>query len=245
MILDNLINISDNYSQQCQQLVKLAKIKKLLNGKYRVLSQTGKNLGTYSSKENAKKRLKQVEYFKYLDTLEAKDKKEEIDLSNLEEISLSSLMRELNKKATKDQVKKFLKIYKLHFDECIKNKIKNPSQTALNHSLIKFGTLYNIRLNKKLVKNASITELGSPVTVGNYLANIVKFILTKISPAKRQSSINKVKQKIYNLNENELATKKMPASSSLGQSITFVKTVLFNQNPKYIRDVLNNIVKFL
>jgi hypothetical protein len=245
MSLTSLIKISDNYLQQCQQLVKLAKVKKLPSGKYRVLSQTGRNLGTYSSKKAAEKRLKQVEYFKYLDTLQVKDDKQEIDLSKLEEISLSSLMRELNKKATKEQVKKFLEIYKLHFDECIKNKIKDPAQTALQHSLIKFETLYKLKFNKKLVKNASITELGSPVTVGNYLANIVKFILTKISPAKRQNSINKVKQKIYNLNENELATKKMPASSSLGQSITFVKTVLFNQNPKYIREVLNSTVKFL
>lgn len=34
---------------------------------YRVVSHTGKNLGTYRSRTAAVKRLRQVEYFKYLD----------------------------------------------------------------------------------------------------------------------------------------------------------------------------------
>ncbi len=240
---NNIIAIADIYLNDCQQLTKQAKIKKMPSGKYRVLSQTGRNLGTYSSKSAAEKRLKQVEYFKHKkDDL---DSREEIDLSNWDELSLSSLMRELNKKATKKQILKFLKIYKSHFDECIKNKIKDPAQVALKHSLIQLKNFYKLKINKKLIKNAALTELGSPETVGNYLANIIKFILSRISPNKRQSSINKVRQKIYNLNERELASKKMPASSSLGQSITFVKTVLFNNNPAYIREVLNSTVKFL
>lgn len=32
---------------------------------FKVLSKKGKNLGTYSSKKSAEKRLKQVEYFKH------------------------------------------------------------------------------------------------------------------------------------------------------------------------------------
>lgn len=34
--------------------------------KYQVTSESGKNLGEYDSLEEAKKRLKQVEYFKHL-----------------------------------------------------------------------------------------------------------------------------------------------------------------------------------
>ena len=36
--------------------------------KYVVKSHSGKNLGSYSSKDAAKKRLKQVEYFKWRDS---------------------------------------------------------------------------------------------------------------------------------------------------------------------------------
>lgn len=37
------------------------------NGKYRVLSEEGKNLGESDSRAGAEKRLQEVEYFKYLD----------------------------------------------------------------------------------------------------------------------------------------------------------------------------------
>jgi len=47
-------------------MIKTAYIKKLPNGEYRVMSHTGKNLGTYKTKEQAKKRLSQVEMFKHL-----------------------------------------------------------------------------------------------------------------------------------------------------------------------------------
>ncbi len=38
-------------------------IKKVKEG-YRVLSESGRNMGTYPTKEEAKKRLQQIEYFK-------------------------------------------------------------------------------------------------------------------------------------------------------------------------------------
>lgn len=43
-----------------------AHIEKLPNGKYRLVSKkTGKNLGTYDTLEEAKKREREVEYFKH------------------------------------------------------------------------------------------------------------------------------------------------------------------------------------
>ena len=39
-------------------------IKKVKEG-YRVLSEKGKNMGTYSEKKDAEKRLQQIEYFKH------------------------------------------------------------------------------------------------------------------------------------------------------------------------------------
>jgi hypothetical protein len=247
--MDQFLNIADQYQHECQQLIKQAKIRKLPGGKFRVLSEQGKNLGTFDSEKEAKKRLKQIEYFKYLDSKDkndAQDKQKVIDLSKLEEKSLSALMRELNKSATKEQVHNFLEMYKKHFDEAIKNKLSNPDSIAFDHAFINLSNTFNIKLNEKLVKKAAKpSDLGNPITVGNYLANIVKFLLRRISPAKRLSAANRLKNKFYALNVNELSQKKMPASSSLGQSITFVKTVLFNHNPKYIREVINNLIKFL
>jgi hypothetical protein len=40
-------------------------IRKIGENKYRVVSQKGKNLGTYPSRKAAEKRLQEVEYFKH------------------------------------------------------------------------------------------------------------------------------------------------------------------------------------
>lgn len=92
---------------------------------------------------------------------------------------------------------------------------------------------------------ATPIELGSPHVAGVYLANLIKFLMTRISPAARGKSINNLKSKIYYINEYELASKKIPASAAIGQSLTFIKHLLIEQNPAYIREVLNNIVRHL
>jgi ferritin len=46
-------------------LIKLAFIRKLPNGNYRVFSEKGKNMGTYKSLSGAKNRLRQIEFFKH------------------------------------------------------------------------------------------------------------------------------------------------------------------------------------
>jgi peptidoglycan hydrolase-like protein with peptidoglycan-binding domain len=46
-------------------MIKNSKIKKLKENKYRVYSEKGRNMGTYNSKEKAKERLKQIEFFKH------------------------------------------------------------------------------------------------------------------------------------------------------------------------------------
>lgn len=52
---------------QCEEcLQKVSYVKKMPSGKYRVLSEKGKNLGESTTLSKAKKRLQQVEYFKHL-----------------------------------------------------------------------------------------------------------------------------------------------------------------------------------
>lgn len=66
---------------------KVGYIRKLPSGKYRVYSESGRNMGTYDSKEDAKKRLGQIEYFKNNDKADdnkgSKKKKMLKELSNI------------------------------------------------------------------------------------------------------------------------------------------------------------------
>ena len=154
-------------------------------------------------------------------------------------------MRKLRRKAPPECVREFMKIFKKYFDNAVKNKLQKPDSVAMQNALLLFNKKHKIKLSKDIVKNAAISELGDSRLVGKYLSDIVKFIMTRISSEKRAKSLYGLKLKIYNLNENEISNKNLPASSAIGQSITLIKHVLFQHNPQYIREVLNNIVRNL
>lgn len=228
---------------QLSQLTKISYIKKLPSGKFRVYSQDGKNLGTYSSRKQAEKRLKQVEYFKYLNKLK-KEAGKKLDLSEIEAFTYSSIMRQINKQLDHKAAKLFAKTYKDFFDKLYVKKDSNIEKNSLIHTVKLFHKKYPIIIDDKIIKLAT-ASLGDSQTVAKYLSNIIKFTLNKISPERRPHSTQNVKQKILALNEKEIASKKMPASSSMGQSITFLKHILFGQDPQYVRSVLNDVVRFL
>lgn len=238
---NNLIEEVEKFAQACQ-LEKTAKIRKMPNGKYRVLSEKGKNMGTYNSREGAKKRLRQVEYFKHFDHAAADDI---IDLTDIDEMAYSAIIRKLRQKTSDEVVQVFLKIFKQEFDKSVKHKINTPEKVALQNTLVKFNKLHKIRLDKKMVKSAAVSELGNAEQVGKSLADIVKFILNRLPSDKKQKAVENLKNKFRNLDASEIADKITPESAALGQSITFVKHVLFNHDTTYIQAVLNALVASL
>ena len=101
-------------------------------------------------------------------------------------------------------------------------------------------------INPRLYKlAAAVIQMGSPEAAGKGVADIVKFLLQRISLERRNVSMFKLRKKIWELNEQEIASKKTPSSASLGQSITFIKTILNGHDPAYIRKVLTHIVRNL
>lgn len=219
-------------------MIKVAYIKKI-NNKWRVFSEKGKNLGTYDTKQEAEKRLKQIHWFKY-----KKASVDILDLTEVESFTYSAFLRVLRRNVDKSDFLKFLKIYKKEFDHCVEFQIENTEKISLQKTLIKFNkTVMPIKINKSIVKNAALTELGNPQDVGKYLAEIVKFITSRISETNRSKSLANLKLKINNLDLFDISNKKLPSSASLGQSITFIKHVLFGHDARYIKMVLENIVK--
>lgn len=162
-----------------------------------------------------------------------------LDLEKADDISFSAIMREIKKQESDEAARKFLGLYKQCFDYLIINEVEEPEDKALKIALQLFS-----KLDAKIAKSAQQASSNAEM-VGKYLANIIKFTLSRISPEKRPKSIDSLKNKIYQLNESALAGKKLPASASMGQAITFVKHVLFNRDAQYIRNVLNYIVSYL
>lgn len=101
-------------------------------------------------------------------------------------------------------------------------------------------------MNERMFKLAAATiEMGSPEVAGKGIADIVKFLLRRISPGGRLNAYRSMRDKIRKLSPTEISSKKTPASSSMGQSITFIKTILIGHDSRYIQSVLNNIIKHL
>jgi hypothetical protein len=248
--ISTLIKLADSFERDCfEDLEKVARIRKLPDGKYRVLSQKGKNLGTSESKADAVKRLREVEYFKRQEEQEADAKEREaenvIDLTGAIDFSYSAIMREMRQEASKEQVRYFLTLFKKEFDKAVKVRLQKPEKIALQNALVKFNKKHKVKCKKKLIKNAAVSELGDPSLVGRYLADIVKFTLNKLPLEKRGPAIEKLRSKFYSFNADEMSQKTLPPTAAIGQSITFVKHVLINQNPLYIREVLNNLASNL
>jgi hypothetical protein len=229
--------------EEISSLYKVSYIRKLPDGKYRVFSSKGKNMGTYSSREAAKKRLKQIEYFKYLKKIKKKAS-DQVDLTKIEDFSYSAIMRKINKQLGEEGCKYFAQLYKDYFDQYLLNQEQDIEERSLSKTVKEFNKKYPVKISKKFVKVAA-ANLGDAATVARYLANIIKFTLTKISPQSRSGSLYKVKNKINQLDVNQISNKKMPASASMGQSITFIKHTLFGQDPQYIRAVLQYIMRYL
>ena len=124
-------------------IIKNSFIRKLPNGKYRVVSRKGKNLGTYKTKEEASARLRAIEFFKH-----KKASDNTIDLSDLEDLSYSAIMRVLRKNADYEIISSFLSIYKQIFDSLVKNEMDNPADKTLPITLMIFGQLYSVKLPK-------------------------------------------------------------------------------------------------
>ncbi len=122
-------------------LVKIAYIKKLPNGKYRVFSEKGKNMGTYNSQQAAKKRLQQIEFFKHK---KASDNNI-LDLSHLDDVSYSSVVREL-RKLDKKAAASFISIYKKCFDHLISKNLNDEHVLPL--TLMIFNKQYKLSLPK-------------------------------------------------------------------------------------------------
>ena len=168
-----------------------------------------------------------------------------IDLMGAVDFSYSAIMREMRQNASKDQLREFLMGFKKEFDKAVKSKLQKPEKVALQNSLVKFNKKHKVKVKKKLVKNAAVSELGDPVLVGKYLADIVRFTLNRIPLERRSKAVESLRRKFYSFNANEISQKTMPPTSAIGQSITFVKHVLFNHDAHYVREVLNNIVRNL
>jgi hypothetical protein len=146
MIDNDFVNYLSN---KYLDIKKISFIRKNPNGGYSILSEKGKHLGTYPSRSQAEKRLKQIEFFKY--KKKKRNKKaaaaECLDLSHLDDLSFSAVMREIKQQCSDETMKDFLSIFKAIFDGLLLLGNNDPADATMPIALFMFNKLHEINLN--------------------------------------------------------------------------------------------------
>lgn len=150
MVSNDVKNIAAKLQKKYAALEKEARIRKLPNGKYRVLSEKGKNLGTFPSRSKAKKHLREVEYFKHKDKNKSDDTSYALDFNKVDDLSYSSIMRHLRQKEDDHSITSFLYIFKQLFDTCFLNdETKDVMEKILPLVIFIFSTKHKTNFGGK------------------------------------------------------------------------------------------------
>lgn len=143
---NSLISLATKYEDKYNivsrlDIIKLAYIRKTSDGKWNVLSEEGKSFGIYKYYDWAERKLEQVELFKY------KSASECINLTELNELSYSAVMRELRKQCDTEVVREFLSIFKIVFDKLVLSGEEAPADKAMPAALILFSKKHAVEMN--------------------------------------------------------------------------------------------------
>lgn len=161
-------------------LDKNAYIRKLPNGKYRVLSRKHKNLGTFDSREKAEKHLKEVEYFKHKDNKRKLRKKAIIELIYKIALNLNFDLKSFRKLNTYKECLSYLK------DTTKKIGVGGAARDAWDTGLgyvIKIGPDINAQIqNKHEVKVYKKTHSELLPTIYDYDPNYKWIMAETVTP---------------------------------------------------------------
>lgn len=171
-------------------------------------------------------------------------------------LSYSYVMRDLRKNHP-EKIHEFQLTFKKVFEEAMIEGMSDPEEMAL---LAGLQTLDGVNLDEeyerqqekaagleftynRMIKFAQISaNIGDPVTAGRSIAFIIQFLLQRINPEQRVNIMENVKRKIMEINDGDLASKQVPPTTAIGQSINVVKNILIGYDPNYIRQILNYTV---
>lgn len=157
---------------------------------------------------------------------------------NLENLTYSSVMRELNRSYPAG-VLPFMKAFKSAFLEARQEDVDSPESIALMRALqvIKTSSLYG----RMMIRQA---QSSNAIDVGKNIAKIISFMIEGLDDSK--VNYRKIlKEKFLSMNSRDVSGKEMPETATLGQIITFVKSVIAGSDRSSATTILSSIVNSL
>jgi len=92
---------------------------------------------------------------------------------------------------------------------------------------------------------AAAIDFMSPQEAGRDIAAIINYLLKRMPIETLHESKIKVLRKINELSSADMASKKMPATASFGQAISFVKNMLSGRPGDFIESTLKYVKEYL
>lgn len=95
-------------------------------------------------------------------------------------------------------------------------------------------------MSSELRKEAQMLE-QNPVYVAEQLYNMIRIMISRMSPEARVRSYQNVSSKISDFNVVEISSKKAPGGAAIGVSLGLIKNVLNGKDPYFINTVLKEL----
>ena len=99
-------------------------------------------------------------------------------------------------------------------------------------------------MSNDINKNAQLLEHNA-IYVAEQLHNVIKVMISRMSPEARQRSYQNVAGKIRAFNVMEIAGKRAPGGAAIGVSLSLIKNILNGKDPYFINVVLSELGKRL
>ena len=99
-------------------------------------------------------------------------------------------------------------------------------------------------MSNNIDKNAQLLE-HNPIYVAEQLHNVIKVMISRMSPEARQRSYLNVSNKIKEFNVMEIANKRSPGGAAIGVSLSLIKNILNGKDPYFINVVLSTLMQKL
>ena len=99
-------------------------------------------------------------------------------------------------------------------------------------------------MSNNIDKNAQLLEQNT-IYVAEQLHNVIKIMITRMSPEARQRSYDNVSKKLEEFNVMEITNKRSPGGAAIGVSLSLIKNVLNGRDPYFINVVLSELMRRL
>jgi hypothetical protein len=95
------------------------------------------------------------------------------------------------------------------------------------------------------MKKQSQIQEQNPKYVADEIKNIIKIMVSRMSPEAQQRAFPNIKNRLKDFNTIEISNKKNPGGASIGASLSLIKNILNGRDPYFVYLVVEELKQVL